>query len=238
LEAQAESGAVERAGLEAARAQKSWRCYCDFVAKPGHKCPKCWLMLKHCSCSGMPRAQLRPRVLVVMHHLELGRHLGSNTAKVLFHFGAELIAWGIKDHDERFQELVSQDKAGCVVLFPGAGAVSASELPASAGRSETSFPPRLIIVLDGGWRECKRINDSIDPEIQRCVVTTASREEYGGTRKYGTTDGSRVQTAAAFIALMQELGEDAEQVAALKAGLAHFMSCWEAQIHRSKTWVT
>eukprot|EP00415_Alexandrium_ostenfeldii_P004200 UN4200 len=173
-----------------------------------------------------------------MHHLELGKHLGSNTAKVLFHFGGELIAWGIKEHEERFSAMVEQDKAGSVILFPGAGAVAASELPTTSGRSGTVFPPRLVIVLDGGWRECKKINDSIDMQIQRCVVTTASREEYGGTRKYGTTDGSRVQTAAAFIALMQELGEDPEHVTALKAGLAHFMGCWEAQIHRSKTWAT
>merc|ERR1712150_90192 len=158
------------------------------------------------------------------------------TAKVLFHFGAELLAWGIQDHDERLRGIVRQSRDESLILFPGADARKACDL--SSGCSGKSFPPKVIIVLDGGWRECKKINDSIDPQVQRCVITTATREEYGGTRKYGTTDGSRVQSAAAFIALMQELGESPEHVSALKNGLANFMSCWESQIHRSKTWVT
>ena len=40
-------------------------------------------------------------------------------------------------------------------------------------------------------------------------------EEYGGTRKYGSNsegDGGRVQTAAAFVALLQELGEDIVEI--------------------------
>eukprot|EP00406_Dinophysis_acuminata_P038573 CAMPEP_0179357966 /NCGR_PEP_ID=MMETSP0797-20121207/78679_1 /TAXON_ID=47934 /ORGANISM="Dinophysis acuminata, Strain DAEP01" /LENGTH=215 /DNA_ID=CAMNT_0021073197 /DNA_START=1 /DNA_END=649 /DNA_ORIENTATION=+ len=140
-----------------------------------------------------------------------------------------------------------EDPAGCVVLFPSPDAIDASALaaassdPGCVARSAADLP-RSILVLDGGWRECKKINGAIDAQITRCRVTTATREEYGGTRKYGTHEKSggnvRVQTAAAFIALMQELGEDPEHVTALKAGLAHFMGCWEAQICRSKTWVT
>ena len=72
--------------------------------------------------------------------------------------------------------------------------------------------PRCIIVLDGGWRECRKIDSAIPAGVCRCIVTTASRQEYGGTRKYGGTDPKldqgRVQTAAAFAALMMELGED------------------------------
>jgi len=182
----------------------------------------------------------RPRVLVLVHHLELGKHLGSNTAKLLFNFGGELFAWGIPEHDARLQSILEEEASQTVVLFPSSGAIPASEL--GSGCDEGDRHPssnKTILVLDGGWRECKRMNDWIDPCIQRCVVTSAAREEYGGTRKYSRgSDGGRVQTAAAFIALMQELGHDPVEVSALKAGLAHFMNCWESQIRRSKTWVS
>jgi len=240
--------AAEGPGPEAALALERWSRYEQFRLSPGHKCPVCWLMLRHCCCAGLDglRTQLRPRVLIVMHADELGRHQGSNTAKLLVHYGAELVPWGV-GQDEELRRLLREDPAGCVVLFPSPDAIDASALaaassdPGCVARSAADLP-RSILVLDGGWRECKKINGAIDAQITRCRVTTATREEYGGTRKYGTHEKSggnvRVQTAAAFIALMQELGEDPEHVTALKAGLAHFMGCWEAQICRSKTWVT
>lgn len=223
---------------ERSRALKSWESYKAFIADPVHKCASCWLMTRYCCCAGLPKGvAFRPRVFVVMHHLELGRHLGSNTAKLLLHFGAELFAWGLEEHDRRLQHCLEKDPQGSIVLFPSAVARTATEL-AEGGPASS---PRCIVVLDGGWRECKHMNDWIDPQVQRCVVTTATREEFGGTRKYGgkkaDADG-RVQTAAAFVALLQELGEDPAHVAAVREGLAHFTECWEAQICRSKKWVS
>merc|ERR1712039_773562 len=104
--------------------------------------------------------------------------------------------------------------------------------------SSVDARPRRIVVLDGGWRECKRMNDWVDPNIRRVSISTATREEYGGTRKYGSDGGGgRVQTAAAFVALLQELGEDPAHVVAFKNSLAHFLAAWESQICRSKTFV-
>lgn len=219
---------------EEVRAQKAWAAFQDFQAAPKHKCANCWLMARHCCCAGVPRLVIRPRVVVVMHYAEFGRHLGSNTAKLLTLFGGELRCWGLAAEDGALQRLFAEDPEGSVVLFPGPSAMPAAEL------AETGRRPRRIFVLDGGWKECKRINQWIPAAISRCVVTSASREEYGGTRKYGGSshdaDG-RVQTAAAFIALMQELDEEPTHISAMKAGLAHFMECWESQIRRSKTWV-
>jgi len=192
-------------------------------------------MSKHCCCLGLPGGvTVRPRVAVVLHHLELGKHLGSNTAKLLLHFGGEIFAWGVEEHDERLRRLLEEDPEGAVVLFPCAEAVAAGELAALGER------PRTVVVLDGGWRECKHMNEAIDPRIRRVVVTTARRETFGGTRKYGNPADAenRVQTAAAFICLLQELQEAPAHVEALTKGLSHFMECWEAQICRSKTWVS
>lgn len=227
------SGAAQHGSTaitEQLRCQKAWLNYQAFLATPGGKCPDCWLLRSHCCCSGFQPVALRPQVILLMHHVELSQRRCSNTAKLLLSFGAELFAWGLPEHDQRLRELLSADEAGTVVLFPSEGSVFAQDLAAA--------PPRRILVLDGGWRETGRMNASLPLSLVRCRVSTARRSDFGGTRKYGNGDGGgegRVQTAAAFIALLQELGENPSHVAKLRAGLAHFMTCFETQIHRSKT---
>lgn len=217
---------------EQLRCQKAWLDYTAFLAAPGGKCPDCWLLRRFCCCSGFQPVALRPQVALLMHHVELSQRRSSNTAKLLLSFGAELFAWGLPEHDQRLRELLLADEAEGVctaVLFPSEGSVPAEDLALA--------PPSRVLVLDGGWRETGHMNASLPASLVRCRVTTARRSDYGGTRKYGNgNDGEgRVQTAAAFITLLQELGEDPAHVAELRAGLAHFMTCFEAQIHRSKT---
>ncbi|CAE7428152.1 tapT [Symbiodinium necroappetens] len=211
---------------ERLRSEQAWASYQAFLTMPGDRCTQCWLMRKHCCCKGLPRIETRLRVYVLMHRLEIGQRKASNTAKLLKHFGAELLCWGVEEHDARLQQLLVDDEEGTVVLFPSPDAVEASSLAAA---------PRQVIVLDGGWRECVRMNSWISPRIRRCIVTTASRSELGGTRKYSGGTDDRVQTAAAFVTLLRELGEDQQEVASVRDGLAHYMECFEAQINRSKT---
>jgi len=234
------------ADFERTRAQQAWQNYMSFLAAPGHKCADCWLLKKHCCCDNTPHVQLRPRVVVFFHYLELGKHLCSNTAKLLLQFGAELFTWGLEDQERQLENLIKQDRDGTVVLFPSPDAVDAHTIANDVrsgvldGACSRSFP-RCIVILDGGWRECKRMNDWIDPQVMRCRVSTATRKEFGGTRKYGPNDcgksisDGRVQTAAAFIALLHELGEDPSHVAAVRHALSQFMASYETQIARSKT---
>eukprot|EP00439_Symbiodinium_sp_Y106_P051899 s2250_g6.t3 len=89
-------------------------------------------------------------------------------------------------------------------------------------------------------RETKIVNQLSDEDLERIVygyvcanqqiprlVTTASRSELGGTRKYSGGTDDRVQTAAAFVTLLRELGEDQQEVASVRDGLAHYMECFE-----------
>ncbi|CAE7243499.1 unnamed protein product, partial [Symbiodinium natans] len=62
---------------------------------------------------------------------------------------------------------------------------------------------------------------------KKLAVTTASRSELGGTRKYSGGTDDRVQTAAAFVTLLRELGEDEKEVTSVRDGLAHYMECFE-----------
>ncbi|CAE8723538.1 unnamed protein product, partial [Polarella glacialis] len=223
-------GVVAGEGFEKLRSEKAWASLQAFQNAPGNKCPECWLTRQHCCCAGIPQTQLRLKVYVLMHHVELSQRRASNTAKLLLQFGAELLAWGVQEHDERLERLISEDLEGTVVLFPSKDAVQARELGAQA-----AMQVRQVVVLDGGWRETSRMNNGISPEVVRCVVDSASRAELGGTRKYAGGCDGHVQTAAAFVTLLRELGEEESEISAVRDGLAHFLSCYEAQINRSKT---
>eukprot|EP00930_Biecheleria_cincta_P003667 TRINITY_DN104596_c0_g1_i1.p1 TRINITY_DN104596_c0_g1~~TRINITY_DN104596_c0_g1_i1.p1 ORF type:complete len:261 (-),score=46.75 TRINITY_DN104596_c0_g1_i1:138-920(-) len=208
-------------------AQKCWDSFCRFREDPCGKCARCWRMTRFCCCSVLPQLKLRPEVLVVFHSEELGQHTATNTANLLVCLGAKLLCCGLPEHDLLLRECL-EDPVGTVVLFPSADAVQAASL------STTAALPRRIVVLDGGWAQCKKMNEWMNPAVARCVVSTASREEFGGTRRYKGGNG-RVQTAAAFVALMRELGEEPAQVEALSAGLVRFMASFEAQMGRSRT---
>ncbi|CAK9061437.1 Hypothetical protein SCF082_LOCUS32176 [Durusdinium trenchii] len=113
-------------------------------------------MRRHCCCEGLPKLILRLRVVVLLHHLEIGQRKASNTAKLLAHFGAELLCWGVEEHDARLLQIIDEDMEGTVVLFPSENAVQASEL--APERAAPVRPVRQVLVLDGGWRECVRMN--------------------------------------------------------------------------------
>mmetsp|Transcript_42097 Transcript_42097/g.78224 ORF Transcript_42097/g.78224 Transcript_42097/m.78224 type:complete len:268 (+) Transcript_42097:66-869(+) len=205
------------------RAQKCWAMYCDFLSNSGVKCPRCWRVTTFCCCASIPAVKLRPHVLVVFHHEELGQHSATNTAVLLLLLGAELFCCGHEEHDARLRALLREDIEGTVVLFPSPGALPATALAAKAAI------PRRIVILDGGWAQCKKMNQWLGPALPRCYVETATREEFGSTRRYRGA-AHKVQTASAFAALWRELGEAQEEIAAVSQGLTAFMSSFEAQM--------
>ncbi|CAJ1413437.1 unnamed protein product [Effrenium voratum] len=143
--------------------------------------------------------------------------------------GAELFCCGLPEHDQKLTELLREDVSGTVVLFPSDLALPAAEL---AALGDTEPRVRRVVVLDGGWAQCKKMNQWLDPALPRCFVN-ASREEFGGTRRYrGITN--RVQTAGAFVALMRDLEEEPETVAAISESLGAFMDSFVAQMHEGR----
>jgi len=214
------------------RARAAWAGYCQFCEAPGQKCKDCWLLADYCGCT--PRPLERPplvakHVVVLMHHAELNRRRGSNTAKLLLRYGARLLVWGMEEHRRELDDLLAQHKA--IVLFPSPEAEYAADFARSNPHCKSVHH---IIVLDGGWKETRKMNQSINPCIPRCRV---SAEALNGlkrrTRKYVNGFGDRVQTAGAFIALLRELGEDEHHVQPLFEGLVTFLESFESQLQWS-----
>lgn len=234
-----------------ARAEKVQQRYATFRSSPGQLCANCWLVKRFCCCAGVAEVvvKLRPRVLVVMHPAELDQRRGSNTAKLLLQLGAELVVWGAKGDMLRLEDSLIAPKgegseravrSDAMIFFPAPEARDALEFaPSELERNESTSPKGMdqvgcIVVLDGNWKEARKMNKLIDPRVQRCRVTTISRSDCGGTRKYDPqSDTGRVQTAGAFMALMRDLGEDPACVEGIRAALVCFMSAFEKQLRWS-----
>ena len=106
-------------------------------------------------------------------------------------------------HGDRQRLIGFHEAEHPVVLFPASGAVRARDV----GEKQRL----LVVVLDGSWKDAKRLNARVDARVPRVCLTEVDacslRTTLGATRKYG--ECARVQTAPAVVQLLRELGDDA-----------------------------
>ncbi|CAJ1459866.1 unnamed protein product, partial [Effrenium voratum] len=87
--------------------------------------------------------------------------------------------------------------------------------------------------------EARVVNTLTDEHLERILCPSGklafaelATGNYPSHRKYSGGTDDRVQTAAAFVTLLRELGEDnsdESEVVAVRTGLTHYMSCFEAR---------
>ncbi len=110
---------------------------------PG-RCQRCWVRTEFCVCGEIPRLETRTHVLIVRHEREAFKSTG--TARIA---GLALANSTILDSGEEAArtdaQLVGQ-LAEAQVLFP-------SDVPAPW----PSAPIRTLVVLDGTWRQTRRM---------------------------------------------------------------------------------
>ncbi len=109
----------------------------------GH-CPRCMLNDAICLCAALPRVETRTEVLIIRHAAEL--RLTSNTARfaALSLPNSRIIEYAGRHH---FDDSLLREP-GAVLLY------NASNDPRPA-RLEP--PPRRLIVLDGSFRQARRM---------------------------------------------------------------------------------
>mmetsp|Transcript_89674 Transcript_89674/g.172608 ORF Transcript_89674/g.172608 Transcript_89674/m.172608 type:complete len:154 (-) Transcript_89674:44-505(-) len=135
----------------------------------------------------------------------------------------------MEEHRRELDDILAKQNA--LVLFPSPEAEHAAELARS---NEPGKSAQHIIVLDGGWKETRKMNQSINPCIPRCRISAETLDGLSRrTRKYVNGFRDRVQTAGAFIALLRELGEDEHHVQSLLEGLVTFLESFESQLRWS-----
>jgi DTW domain-containing protein len=110
------------------------------------RCPRCWIIRRHCICAHVPRLETPVEIVVVRHRQEAWK--STNTVRIaglaltklaLVEFGVDLEAT-----KGALSPLVTGD--GVVLVYP-------SE-PAAPWPDGT---PRRLVFLDGTWRQTRRM---------------------------------------------------------------------------------
>lgn len=104
-------------------------------------CPRCWLDRGLCLCAEVRPVETRTRFLILRHLNEARRRTNSARIAALGLANCELL-----DRREKFDRIEFEPPPGAWVLFPNAP-------PPMEGQK----PPDVLIVLDGTWREAKRM---------------------------------------------------------------------------------
>ncbi len=116
----------------------------------GGRCARCALKVCVCACAFLPSLAVRTHFVVVRHAREADK--SSNTARwaALLLPHCELRRWGSRPDVAYLRDL---GQPGDWLLFPG-------EAPAAAPERPLGTPQRLV-VLDGTWRQVRRMLRSL-----------------------------------------------------------------------------
>lgn len=112
----------------------------------GGRCPRCALHASACACQVLPRLAVRTHFVVIRHAREAAK--SSNTARwaSLLLPTLELLKWSGRPDATLLQGL---GRPGDWLLFPEEGRLHAPSLVGS--------PPQRVLVLDGTWRQVRRM---------------------------------------------------------------------------------
>ncbi len=116
-------------------------------ALPG-RCPRCWLVRAYCVCAQVPALAPPVELVIVRHHAEARRSSGTARLALLAIPGSGLVECGadLAAASAALADRLAAAPCPTWLLFPDGGATAA---PAP--------PPRRLVVLDGTWREVRRM---------------------------------------------------------------------------------
>src|SRR5690606_15592540 len=107
--------------------------------------PRCWLRTAYCICAEVPKLVTRTEVVVVRHEREAWKSTGTARVALQALERSALVEFG--DDPPLADAALRAYTDGAALLFPETGVE-----PRPLGA-----PPRRLIVLDGTWRQTRRM---------------------------------------------------------------------------------
>jgi DTW domain-containing protein len=166
-----------------------------------NRCDACMLKQHICVCAKLSElitVSSTVDVAILMNHRE--QYRASNTAKIIHQvLGARIYIDGVDRDMEDLVLLIEERKSNAVVLFPSE---DSSTWPTVNEQTKGKKP--LVIVLDGTWRQARRLNKKIPECISRVKITPQTLSQFLCRRQ---TQADRVCTVEALALLMTETGD-------------------------------
>lgn len=209
-----------------AAVKRSHEAHRDFLVR-GNRCPNCVLVKPFCVCEKLEALKCRIpeyRIAVLMNQRE--QYRSSNTAKVIERIvNGEIFIDGLDEGWNKFQALLEEYSGRVFVLFPSETSVEYSpEVVVGADGVE-----KLIVVVDGTWRQARRLNLKIPKAIPRVRIQPSTLSKFLCRRQ---TRVDRVCTAEALALLLLDM-EMEDPSTRLDTGLSELVECFNLQCYRS-----
>ncbi len=156
---------------------------------PKDCCDRCWQRREVCLCHAIPRVETRTEILIIRHLFEA--HRSSNTARIahLALPNSRIIDYG-----------GGYDFDGALLAEPGTWL-----LHPDPGGSVPEGPPRRLVLLDGSWRQARKMLLRIEGvrALPRLKLSAPS-VPVARLRQPPRADGlSTIEAVAAALALME-----------------------------------
>lgn len=153
---------------------------------PG-RCSNCWLRSGFCVCGALPKVEPKTQLLLVRHVREAEKSTG--TARVASLSIPSLKLFEFNDDPELCDATLKPHVDGAWILFPD---VDADAPKAPAGQS-----PKTLVVLDGTWRQTRRMLKKL-PSLQSLPRFTLPAKEAAPLRLRESPDPEARSTLEAI----------------------------------------
>ncbi|EKX55347.1 hypothetical protein GUITHDRAFT_99130 [Guillardia theta CCMP2712] len=186
-------------------------------------CKTCWLAMKDCICSHV-RERFKwdrsfiHRIFFYMHSKEFGRC--SNTAclaQVPFPFPqCDIFIAELPEDEERLRREISQAPESFLILYPSENSVTFSRLVRSSANDHGSLAaamqkPRTVIVVDGTWRQTRRLIKKLPSDIPRIrLEQDVELDQLYNSPLRAQPSESRMCTLTSVALMVRELGGSEE----------------------------
>ncbi len=172
------------------------------------RCNDCLLAAKYCMCGLWVGSQTSMNILLLMHRGEVFKP--SNTGRLIaqvFPQQTRVFQWSRTEPEPSLLALLTSEKYHPVILFPSEGV--ANERACSALNLACENRKQLLIVLDGTWKQAKKMFKSSE-WLQGFPVYSVTPTLLGEYRLRKASNDARLSTAEAVALAM----EDGDQIAA------------------------
>ncbi|OOM05906.1 tRNA-uridine aminocarboxypropyltransferase [Clostridium saccharobutylicum] len=174
------------------------------VTKLYESCNKCGLPTINCICNIVPKIETKTKIWILSTEREFSRP--SNTARLLKLVNpesTELILWERTNAPEKLIEYINSEEYEIYILFP----MENDDLSESKFEYKSSEKIQAFIILDGTWKEARRILRKSDylKNLPRVSLNPIHKSEY--TLRRGASEGElcTIEAAIEVIGLNYEL---------------------------------
>lgn len=121
-------------------------------------CQRCMHPQFSCYCSTIKTVDTHIQFVILIHPIEFSRRIATGRMSSLCLENSILIKGEDFTNDEKVNQIVSDQKNQCVILYPGKNSINLSALPSENKKKLVDKQKKLtVFVIDGTWATARKM---------------------------------------------------------------------------------